>query len=420
MGQRVIRAGKRIKSQERRKRGQEIQGEFSGIDGRYELIQLLIPLGLKAVEEELQREVEQLVGCRTNRSTENRRWGKNPGSVYLGDQKVRIKVPRVRDTVLRQEVPLQSYQTFRQTKVLDHQVLHRVINGISQRQYEQAALCVPETFGIKKSSVSRHFVRTTAQRLETFLNRDLSQKDIVAIFMDGKRLAEIDMIVAMGITMSGEKILLGFVEATTENQRVIQEFLRRLLERGLSFDREILFIIDGAKGLYKGIKATLAEKALIQRCQWHKRENVVSHLSRGQARRFRQKLQRAYEQPSYEKAKGALGQIVKELRLVNRSAAESLKEGLEETLTLHRLGLFEELGISFKTTNCLETVNRQLERFTHRVNFWRHSDQRQRWTATALMEIEPRLRKVKGYCHLNALRKAMSQINQPKEGRAAA
>ena len=152
MGQRVIRAGKRIKSQERRKRGQEIQGEFSGIDGRYELIQLLIPLGLKAVEEELQREVEQLVGCRTNRSTENRRWGKNPGSVYLGDQKVRIKVPRVRDTVLRQEVPLQSYQTFRQTKVLDHQVLHRVINGISQRQYEQAALCVPETFGIKKSS----------------------------------------------------------------------------------------------------------------------------------------------------------------------------------------------------------------------------------------------------------------------------
>ncbi len=159
---------------------------------------------------------------------------------------------------------------------------------------------------------------------------------------------------------------------------------------------------------------------MIQRCQWHKRENVVSYLSQEQARRFRQKLQAAYQQPSYEKAKEALERIAKELRLINGSAVESLREGMEETLTLHRLGLFEELGTSFKTTNCLENVNRQLERLTHRVSYWKNSDQRQRWTATALLEIEPRLRKVKGFRHLKALRKAMKKESHPKSDPAAA
>ncbi len=414
MGQRVIRTGKRIKGKEGRKKRQRIEEEVRILDSRFELIQMLIPLGLKAVEEELQQEVEQRVGRGASRSPENRRWGRNPGSVYLGDQKVRLEVPRVRNVAVRQEVPLESYQAFRKTKVLDHQVLNRVIRGISQRQYEQAALCVPETFGIKKSSVSRHFIRTTARKLETFLTRDLSQHDIVAIFIDGKRLAETDMIVALGITLEGQKILLGFVEASTENQRVSQDFIQQLLDRGLKTEQEILFIIDGAKGLYKGIKAKLAEKALIQRCQWHKRENVVSYLSREQAKRFRQKMQTAYQQPSYEKAKEALDRIAKELRLINGSAVDSLKEGLEETLTLHRLGLFEELGTSFKTTNCIENVNRQLERLTHRVSYWKNSDQRQRWIATSLLEIEPGLRKVKGFRHLKALRRSMKKENLTK------
>ena len=414
MGQRVIRTGKRIKGKEGRKKRQRIEEEVRILDSRFELIQMLIPLGLKAVEEELQQEVEQRVGRGASRSPENRRWGRNPGSVYLGDQKVRLEVPRVRNVAVRQEVPLESYQAFRKTKVLDHQVLNRVIRGISQRQYEQAALCVPETFGIKKSSVSRHFIRTTARKLETFLTRDLSQHDIVAIFIDGKRLAETDMIVALGITLEGQKILLGFVEASTENQRVSQDFIQQLLDRGLKTEQEILFIIDGAKGLYKGIKAKLAEKALIQRCQWHKRENVVSYLSREQAKRFRQKMQTAYQQPSYEKAKEALDRIAKELRLINGSAVDSLKEGLEETLTLHRLGLFEELGTSFKTTNCIENVNRQLERLTHQVSYWKNSDQRQRWIATSLLEIEPGLRKVKGFRHLKALRRSMKKENLTK------
>lgn len=135
---------------------------------------------------------------------------------------------------------------------------------------------------------------------------------------------------------------------------------------------------------------------------------------------IRQKLQAAYQQPTYEKAKKALEQIGKELRLLNGSAVESLLEGLQETLTLHRLGLFEELGTSFKTTNCLESVNRQLQRYTQRVNYWKNSDQRRRWTATALLEMEPCLRKVKGFRHLKTLRRVMKQENHPASAKAIA
>jgi putative transposase len=236
---------------------------------------------------------------------------------------------------------LESYQAFRKTKILDHQVQNRLIRGISQRQYEQAALCVPVTFGIKKSSISRYFIRTASRKLEMFLSRDLSQHDIAAIFIDGKRLADIDMIVALGITTDGNKILLGFVEASTENHRVAKEFIQRLLNRGLKTEQEILFIIDGAKGLYKGIKDSLVEKALIQKRQWHKRENVVSYMSKEQARRFRQKLQTAYQQLNYEKAKEALESATAD----QRAATDQWFCGEELTGRLGRNSDFASAGI---------------------------------------------------------------------------
>jgi transposase-like protein len=170
-------------------------------------------------------------------------------------------------------------------------------------------------------------------------------------------------------------------------------------------------VIDGAKGLRKGVVEVLGKKALIARCQWHKRENVVSYLSRERQGEYRRKLQSAYERPTYDAAKGGLLAIRRELRLVNESAAASLDEGMEETLLLHRLGMFDKIGRSFKTTNCIENVNRQLELYTGRVSRWRHSDQRRRWVATALLEIEPRLRRIRGHEHLGDLRLAMRNLN---------
>lgn len=371
------------------------------------LIQQLIPVGLMALKELLESEVRKLAGAWYGREGRHFRWGKNPGWVYMGEQKVKMEVPRVRSKD-GEEKTLESYRAMQDPKVVDAVTLSRVILGISQRKYERAVVAVPETFGIKHSSVSRRFVRASAYKLRAFLERDLSPYDIVAIVLDGKTYARHQMVIALGVTMEGEKILLGFVEAGTENYKICRDFLQSLQGRGLRTDQDILFVVDGAKGLKKGIKTVFGPKAWVQRCQWHKRENVVSYLNKGEQEVYRHKLQAAYEEPAYEKAKGRLLAIHRELGFINLSAAASLEEGLEETLTLHKLGLFRELGISLKTTNMLENVNRLLEMTTGRVNYWSSSGHRQRWIATALLEIEPRLRPIKGCRFLPALRHAMS------------
>jgi transposase-like protein len=169
-------------------------------------------------------------------------------------------------------------------------------------------------------------------------------------------------------------------------------------------DPGLLCIIDGAKGLHAAIQRVFGSQALIQRCQWHKRENVVSYLPKSQQALWRRKLQAAYEKPTYTEAQAALQRCRQELRLLNVSAVASLDEGMEETLTLHRLGVFPQLGISLKTTNCLES---QVGQRTNQVDRWRNSDQKQRWVASALLDIEPKLRRIKGYRHLPTLRAAL-------------
>lgn len=417
----IIKKGKVSKGKDQVRLVKEFLSQECEGESRWAMIQMLIPLGLMAVEEELQAEVERVVGDRYSRSQQQfKRWGHNTGSVYLGDQKVSMSVPRVRDVVRGQEVVLPSYRGLQNAQMIDELVFKRMIKGISARKYEQAVMEVPETFGIKKSSVSRKFIRASARKLKECLERDLSGEDIIAIFIDGKYFAENEIIIALGITIDGDKIVLGFIESSTENHRVCKDFLNGLIGRGLNVDNEILFIIDGAKGIYKGIKEILREKAMIQRCQWHKRENVAKYLDKKLQPQFRRKLQTAYEQPTYELAKQRLGLIKKELALLNASAVTSLEEGLEETLTLHRLGVFKQLGESFKTTNCIENIMRQVGIYTDRIGYWKNSDQRQRWVGTALQEIEPNLRKVRGYKNLNQLRLAMKNQNTANKSSNAA
>lgn len=381
---------------------------------RIAMIQMLIPLGLEAVKQTLLADVERLAGQKHSRGNEGQRWGKNAGSVYLGEQKVHMEVPRVRSKTSGKAMALSSYKALQDPKIIDEMVLARVMNGLSQRKYEVAALQVPETFGIKKSSVSRKFIRSTAKRLKTLLERDLRGVDIVAIFMDGKRFAEYGIIVALGITLEGQKIVLGFIESASENGEVCWDFLEGLKARGLRSDQEMLFIIDGSKGMKKAIEAVFGDQGIIQRCQWHKRENVVSYLPKRHQKSMRGKLQTAYGEATYAEAKASLLCIRKELSLLNESAVASLDEGFEETLTLHRLGVFQALGRSFKTTNCIESLNSRLEAYTHRVCYWKNSNQRQRWVASALLEIEPSLNRVRGYQHLEKLRIAMKRLTQER------
>jgi transposase-like protein len=388
------------------------------LDAKLALIQALIPVGLLAVAEALKREVIALPGeryCRTGGLPGIVRWSQQRGSIYLGDQKVAVTYRRLRDRAQNREVPLQTYQGLQKPHTADGKLLLQILRGLSCRSYAECAETIPAAFGLSPSSVSRRFIRASARKLRDLCERRLDSHDFVALFLDGKTFAEEERIIALGITLSGEKVILGFIQTGTENERVCSEFLQSLLERGLRVDSGLLCIIDGAKGLHKAIQKVFGSQAAIQRCQWHKRENVVSYLPKSQQDLWRRKLQEAYEKPTYIVARAALQRIRQELRLINASAVASLEEGMEETLTLHRLGVFPTLGISLKTTNCLESLMAQIGQRTGKVDRWRNSDQKQRWVASALLDIEPRLRRIQGYRHLPTLRAALKAEIRGKE-----
>jgi len=398
-----------------------------GLDGgemlaRVEMIQALIPLGLEAVSELLQEEVARLAGpvrSRAGGPRERVRWGTNPGSVYLADQKVRLRVPRVRDRRRGCEIPLTSYEALQQPRGMDEGLFRRVLYGLSCRNYRACAEAAPEVLGLSPSTVSRRFIEASEAKVRQLVQRRLDEEDFVALFVDGKTFAEDSMVIALGVTVEGEKRILGFVQTGTENERVCRAFLEELLDRGLRIESGVLVVIDGSKGFRRAVTKAFKKRAVVQRCQWHKRENVVSYLPKRDQAGMRRKLQRAYEQPTYEKAKAALKKIHAELERCNQSAARSLEEGLEETLTLHRLGLFPVLGRSLKTTNCLESIMGQVEQLTGKVDHWKNSSQKRRWLASALLEVEPRLRRILGYKHLPSLRAALEQEGK-EEPRAKA
>ena len=382
--------------------------EAMELDSRLELIRSLIPLGLMAVYEELEREVVDLAGARHSRKREepkHYRHGTNPGTVRLAGQRVPIEVPRVRGR--EGELRLQSYGELHRGVDLDELLFRRVLYGISCRNYERAAEEIPGAIGLSSSSVSRQFVEASAAKLREFQERDLSDLDLVVLFLDGKSFADDEMVIALGVTRGGEKQFLSFVQTATENERVVSQFLRSLLDRGLDTGSGLLVVIDGSKGIRSSIRKVLRRRAVVQRCQWHKRENVVSHLPRKEQSSWRGRLQRAYGRPTYEEAKQELLKIRDELAEINESAVRSLDEGFEETLTLHRLGLFAKIGRSLKTTNILESVNAQAEERCGRVDHWQNSKQKQRWLAAALVDIEPRLRRLVGYRHLPTLQAAI-------------
>lgn len=388
------------------------------MDIRVELIQALIPIGLEAVKEMLSQEVRLLAGDRYQRGRlkpEHVRWGCQRSSVYLADQKIPVMVPRVRDRVANTEVSLRSLESLQAPRSMDEGLFLKVLKGLSCRDYRECAEAVPEAFGLSASTVSRRFIRASGKKLKELLGRRLDSHDFVVLILDGKRFAEDEMVIAVGITVEGKKVILGFVQTATENEKACSEFLRGLVERGFRYEDGILAIIDGSKGLRKAVGCVFGDKAMIHRCQWHKRENVVSYIPKREQETMRRKLQAAYEQPTYDAAKGSLLKLKSELQLMNLSAMKSLEEGFEETLTLHRLGLFQELGTSLKTTNLIESINAGLGQRTDKVDYWKNSDQKQRWVASALLDQERRLRRIRGYRHLPQLKTALKVMIDEKE-----
>lgn len=395
--------------------------ESQGFDIEVAMIQGLIPLGLKAVEEKLLREAGRLAGKKQAHGKENVRWGQQAGSVYLRDQKVPIMHPRVRNKVMDTEVPLTAYEQMQNPYRGDRQTMLRLLQGISTHKYNESMELVPEVFGISASNLSRRFKKSTLVQLRALKNRPLKRYDFVCVLIDGKRYAEDGLLVVVGITIDGVKVVLDIDQSHSENNNVVRQLFDRLIERGLRFEEGILFIVDGSKGLISAIKKRFGEYGFIQRCQWHKQQNVTGYLNDAQKIICKRQLQTAYAQTTYREAKAGIEKLYRELLNVNESAANSLMEGMEETLTLHSLGLSPELCKSLNTTNCMESVMAQLGQYTDKVDRWHNSSQILRWTAAGLLEIEPRLHKIRGYRYLNLLRvKMRDEIKKRQEKHAMA
>jgi len=409
---RILRIGKDVKA--RRARVKELMtlklGELE-MDLKLQLIQELIPLGLMHVGELLTEEVKTLVGDRYKRNGTpgHVRWAKQWGSVNIGEQKLPIRYQRVRDRRKAREAELTTYKRLQQPHRLDEGLLTKILLGLSCRRYQECSEAIPEAFSLSPSTVSRRFIRASTKKLRELMERRLDTHDIIVLIIDGKRFAEDEMIISLGVTLEGKKVLLGFTQAATENASVCKEFLKSVLERGLRIDQGLLCVMHGSKGIRKAVEEVFGAYALIQRCQWHKRENVLAYLPKGRKAHFRRLLQNAYEQPTYEASKGALMRVKKELSLVNKSAVRRLEEGIEQTLTLHRLGLFEKQGRSLTTSNSIESPMSLIGQRTDKVDYCKNSNQKQRSLATALLDIEPRLNRIRGYRYLPESRVAIQR-----------
>ena len=387
------------------------------IDTKLHLIQHHAKMARLLAEEVLEEEVEDLAGKRYSRKEEGnslRRWGSNSGSIRIDGEKVPVDVPRVRDTDAEEERSLESYQAMKSAEI-GPELVKAIMLGLSQGDYQQVAGQFVDGFGLSQSSVSRRFQKRAKRALKEFEDRSLEEENVLALWLDGKRVAGEQMIVCMGVTESGYKKVLGFTQATTERAEPVRELLRDLVGRGLNFEEGILCVIDGSKGLRKATREVFGDRVQIQRCQWHKRKNVVSYLPKADQKTWRRRLQRAYQKSTYEAAKKRLTELHAELQQVNRTAARSLQEGLEETLTLHRLGLFDELGKSLKTTSCIESLMGEVENYTREVKRWHHSPQRHQWMALAVMEAENGFRRLGGYRDLPKLKRALKEATPDRK-----
>src|SRR5438094_346788 len=365
--------------------------------------------GLKIIRAVIEDEVTRRVGPRYRPTSEQSclRWGQQPGYVVFAGQKVPLDRPRVR-TREGEEVELDSYARLQHDGRRQRAVREGIVAGLTSRNYRRAVHSVVDGYGIEKSSVSREFVQASAAQLQELCEKKLDELDLVALLIDGIHLGQQVLVVALGIETSGEKHVLGLWQGATENTTVVKELLEDLVERGLDPKRRYLFVIDGAKALRAGIARVFGERAEVQRCQIHKRRNVKEHLPKNAQGDYDRRIRNAYAMTEYPAAKTELEKIFRQLERINPSAARSLEEGLEEPLTVHRLGVGWLLRRTLASTNPIESCLSTVERVARNVKRWREGEQALRWTATGLLEAQKKFRRVKGYRELQLLHRRMN------------
>jgi transposase-like protein len=378
-------------------------------------------MGLRVAAKLLEDEVDRRCGPRYEHQQDRRltRYGRQRGVVTLAGQKLPIEKPRVRRTDGQGEVELETYDLMRRDEAMPEACLRRMVRGVSTRDYERVVDLAAEGFGVKRSSVSRGFVKATAQEIAALAERRFDGVRFVAVFIDGKEYAGETMVVALGITEQGEKRILGLRQGATENAEVVTSLLEDLRERGLDTSQPILFVLDGAKALHAAVKRVFGKRAIIQRCQVHKARNVKAHLAEKHHQQLSAQLAAAYSETSYERALQSLKTTAAWLERLNPAAAASLREGMEETLTVVRLGLPGLLRRTLATTNPVESALSVAVKVTGRVKRWRDGNMRLRWCTAGLLRAEERFRRVKGHKQIPLLVAALKRManHQPLDER---
>jgi putative transposase len=379
---------------------------------REALSSFAVEMGLKVAQCLLEDEVTQRCGQRHERvpGRSQTRFGHQRGFVTIAGQKVSVDKPRVRYTDDRGEAELERYALLQSPDAMPQAALEHLVNGVSTRRYGQVVHLAREGFGVQKSSVSRGFVRASAQEVQRLAERRFDDERFAVIYIDAQPYAGETMVVALGIRASGEKRLLGLRQGATENARVVTCLLEELRERGVRTDSPTLFVLDGAKALVAAVVRVWGKFAVIQRCQVHKRRNVEAHLPDKHHEELRERLHAAYHETNLTQARTLLAATVKWLRRISPAAAASLEEGLEETLSVVRLGVPELLRKTLSTTNPIESAFSVAESVTRRVKRWRDGDMRQRWCVAGLLDAESRFNRIKGYKHLPQLLPALDRV----------
>jgi len=372
-------------------------------------------LGIKVMTAFMEHEAKQKTGP-WGRQTVYRH-GTQPGYVIYHGRKLPIRRPRLRDQN-RQEVSLQSYRIFQSAPRLETAVARKLMRNCSTRHYQGALEDLTQGYGIEKSSVSRHFKACSARQLQLLLRRPVPT-DLVALVIDGQHFARHCVTVAMGIDRKGHKHVLGLWHGATENATVGTSLLEDLQARGLNPTERILAVLDGSKALRKAIQTVLGERALVQRCRVHKQRNVVEHLPKEKQGQAVGRLRAAWDQPHFASALKQLRRVVQWLQPISPTAARSLEEGLEETITLQKLHINQTLNRTFSSTNMIESCFAHVELITSRVKHWRDGSMVLRWAAAALLFAETRFRRIKGAEQLGALVDSLQALSNNDQLKAA-
>ncbi len=368
-----------------------------------------VSIGMEVATMLMLDEVKRLCGERYEhqQSRAATRHGQQAGVITMAGQKMAIERPRVRSK--GGEVPLEVYGLARREEAMPAAVLARMVRGVSCRDYEGVIEAAADGFGVKRSSVSRAFKTASSTKIAEIHQRRLDDTRFAAIFIDGIDWVGTTMIVALGLTQDGSKRVLGFREGATENGEVCKTLLEDLIERGLDTARTTLFVLDGSKALRKAIVKVWGSAALIHRCRVHKKRNIQAHVPDRFWPDVAVMLDKAWAEPGYERALKQLKTLAAYLDRIAPDAANSLREGLEETLTVTRLKIDPALAVHLVTTNPIESAFSSVRKLTRRVKRWRNASMKHRWCATGLLDAERRFRRIKGFTSMPQLLKALDQ-----------